>query len=124
MASTVSTMARRSQLLAGGALFLAFAGALPVCAQAPGTTTGSTAQPAAGAQAQGPADPAATPSTAEPPSEDIVVTGSRIVRSGFSAPTPVTVLGAERVQQRAITNVADALNELPSFRPLVTPATQ
>lgn len=55
---------------------------------------------------------------------DIVVTGSRIARSGFNAPTPVTVVGEERLAQRAITNVGDALNELPSFRPLVTPATQ
>jgi outer membrane receptor protein involved in Fe transport len=54
----------------------------------------------------------------------IVVTGSRIVRDGTQAPTPVTVVSAERLEQRAITNVGEALNELPSFRPLVTPATQ
>ncbi|MCW6531938.1 TonB-dependent receptor [Sphingomonas sp. MMSM20] len=56
--------------------------------------------------------------------QEVVVTGSRIVRSGFSAPTPVTVVGEERLEQRAITNVGDALNELPSFRALQTPATQ
>ncbi|WP_294291765.1 TonB-dependent receptor [uncultured Sphingomonas sp.] len=55
---------------------------------------------------------------------DVIVTGSRIARSGFTAPTPVTVVGEERLEQRAITNVGEALNELPSFRPLVTPATQ
>ena len=60
----------------------------------------------------------------QPTMQDIVVTGSRIARSGFDAPTPVSVVGQERLQQRAITNVGDALNELPSFRPLVTPATQ
>ncbi len=54
----------------------------------------------------------------------IVVTGSRVARDGSRAPTPVTVVTAERLEQRAITNVGEALNELPSFRPLVTPATQ
>lgn len=47
---------------------------------------------------------------------DIVVTGSRISRSGFSAPTPTTVLGMEDMERAAVTNVADLLNQLPSFR--------
>ncbi|MET0292846.1 MAG: TonB-dependent receptor plug domain-containing protein, partial [Steroidobacteraceae bacterium] len=55
---------------------------------------------------------------------EVVITGSRIARDGFAAPTPVTVIGQERLEQRGFTNVADALNELPSFRALVTPATQ
>ncbi|MEJ0039717.1 MAG: TonB-dependent receptor [Gammaproteobacteria bacterium] len=56
--------------------------------------------------------------------QEIVVTGSRIQRpNGFSAPTPVTVVGAERLEQRAITNIGDALNELPSFRASTNPAT-
>jgi outer membrane receptor protein involved in Fe transport len=54
----------------------------------------------------------------------IVVTGSRIQRDGAEAPSPVTVVGEELFAQRASTNVADALNELPAFRPLVSPATQ
>ncbi len=54
----------------------------------------------------------------------IVVTGSRISRDGTNAPTPVTVIGSDLLDQRASTNVADTLNELPLFRPLVTPATQ
>ena len=54
----------------------------------------------------------------------IYVTGSRIQRDGAEAPTPLTVIGAELLEQRASTNVADTLNELPLFRPLVTPATQ
>lgn len=55
---------------------------------------------------------------------EVVVTGSRIVRDGFAAPTPVTVVGAERMEQRAISNVGELLNELPSFRASTTPATQ
>jgi outer membrane receptor protein involved in Fe transport len=54
--------------------------------------------------------------------EMIVVTGSRIARSGFTAPSPVTVVGEERMQALAITNVADGLNQLPSFRASASPA--
>lgn len=46
----------------------------------------------------------------------IVVTGSRLSASGFSQPTPVTVIGAELVQQRASSNLAETLTELPAFR--------
>ena len=79
------------------------------------------------AAAQEPAGPAPAAAATDAPGASagaIVVTGSRIARSGFTAPTPVTVVGQERLEQRAITNVGDALNELPSFRPLVTPLTQ
>ena len=51
------------------------------------------------------------PPAAEDALEEITVTGSRIQRpSGFTTPTPVTVVGAERLEQRAITNIGDALN--------------
>jgi len=53
----------------------------------------------------------------------IVVTGSRIARSGFDQPTPVTVLGADQIERQAATNVAQVLNDLPSFRPQATPTT-
>jgi len=55
--------------------------------------------------------------------EAIVVTGSRIARSGFDQPTPVTVLGSEQIQRQAATNIAQSLNDLPSFRPQATPTT-
>ncbi len=54
--------------------------------------------------------------------EPIVVTGSRI-RSNFDRPTPVSMLNAERLDDRGITNVGDALNELPAFRASEGPAT-
>lgn len=53
---------------------------------------------------------------------DIVVTGSRVARSGFSAPTPTTIIGSELMEQRGSTNVATMLNEIPSFRGTVNPA--
>jgi outer membrane receptor protein involved in Fe transport len=55
---------------------------------------------------------------------EIVVTGSHITSSDFTTPTPVTVVGQERLEALGITNVADALNQMPSFRALITPATQ
>ncbi|OYX33375.1 MAG: hypothetical protein B7Y99_07395, partial [Caulobacterales bacterium 32-69-10] len=55
--------------------------------------------------------------------EQIVVTGSRL-SSGFSSPTPVTVVGIDALQKRSPATIADALNELPSFRASFTPSTQ
>jgi outer membrane receptor protein involved in Fe transport len=55
--------------------------------------------------------------------QEIIVTGSRIARSGFDQPTPVTVMGADQIQRQAATNVAQVLNDLPSFRPQATPST-
>ncbi|MFB0613721.1 TonB-dependent receptor domain-containing protein [Aurantiacibacter poecillastricola] len=54
--------------------------------------------------------------------ETIVVTGSRI-RSSFDQPTPVTMLGGERLEERGITNLGDALNELPAFSATQSAAT-
>ncbi len=55
--------------------------------------------------------------------ETIIVTGSRLGRTAFNSPTPVNVLGEERMDDLAITNVADALNQLPAFRPITSPST-
>ena len=51
----------------------------------------------------------------------IVVTGSRLA-TGMSAPTPVSVIGSARLEQRGAANIADALNEIPAFRATNTPA--
>ncbi len=45
--------------------------------------------------------------------EEVVVTGSRVVRDGYEAPTPVTVLGIEDLQTGATANIADAISQLP-----------
>jgi outer membrane receptor protein involved in Fe transport len=48
--------------------------------------------------------------------EDIVVTGTRIVRDGFQAPTPLTVLTEEDIENGSPTNnIADFVNTLPSL---------
>ncbi|MBA2920204.1 TonB-dependent receptor [Sphingomonas sp. MAH-20] len=56
-------------------------------------------------------------------SEDIVVTGTRIVRDGFEAPTPLTVMSLEDIQNSSPTNnVADFVNQLPSLAGSTKPA--
>jgi outer membrane receptor protein involved in Fe transport len=53
--------------------------------------------------------------------QTVTVTGSRIRRPNYDTPEPVTVLGSTYLDERNLTNVADALNELPSVRGSVTP---
>lgn len=55
--------------------------------------------------------------------QTIVVTGSRIARDGSQAPTPVTVVGSDRIEALAVTNVGELLNQLPAFRGTTTPST-
>jgi outer membrane receptor protein involved in Fe transport len=54
---------------------------------------------------------------------DIVVTGSRLGSSGFTAPTPVTVIGEQRIAALANTNLGDVLVKLPAFRNATSPVT-
>jgi len=54
---------------------------------------------------------------------EIVVTGSRVQRAGFDAPTPTTVVGADELTQGARANIGEVLNDLPSFRATTTAAT-
>ncbi len=60
------------------------------------------------------AEPAAAPLA------EVVVTASRVAREGFTAPTPTTVIGPELLEQRAITNMIDIINEQPAFRNTAT----
>ena len=54
--------------------------------------------------------------------KEVVVSGSRVITNGFSAPTPITVLTAEQMQLTAPTSISDAINQLPQFRASYTPA--
>lgn len=56
-------------------------------------------------------------------SDTIVVSGSRIDRAGFIAPSPTTVIGEQTLEDRAAVNVADIINEVPSFRRTNAPET-
>jgi iron complex outermembrane receptor protein len=53
--------------------------------------------------------------------DQVVVTGSRIVRDGYEAPTPVSVLGADELNALNTVNVADAVNVLPAFSGSASP---
>ena len=54
---------------------------------------------------------------------DVVVTGTRVVRDGFQAPTPLTVLTAEEIQNSSPSNnIADFVNQLPSLAGSTRPA--
>jgi iron complex outermembrane recepter protein len=64
---------------------------------------------------------ASTPSEAAGPMQEVVVTGSRIARDGFEAPTPLTVIGAEQIDASAPENLADFVNDLPSVVGSATP---
>ncbi|MBN8831509.1 MAG: TonB-dependent receptor plug domain-containing protein, partial [Sphingomonadales bacterium] len=59
---------------------------------------------------------------AEAPEGEITVTGTRIQRNGYNAPTPLTVLNAEDMAATAPANVADYVNDIPSLVGSVTPA--
>ena len=88
-----------------------------------------TAVPAAAQQAPasaGPEDRAAPAESNADGSADgqaIIVTGSRLARSTFDTPSPVTVLGAEEFDRLQITNVGEGVAELPAFRPSNNPST-
>ena len=69
---------------------------------------------AGSAQAQQPAQQSADV-------EEVIVTGTRIVRDGYQAPTPVSVIGIEQMQNQATSNLADYVNTLPSLAGSATP---
>ena len=54
---------------------------------------------------------------------EIIVTGSRVARDGFKAPTPVLVLTREEIQTSSPSNnLADFVNELPALAGSTRPA--
>ncbi len=58
---------------------------------------------------------AQTQSAQAPTLDEIVVTGSRVIRDGYEAPTPVSVLGADELNAMNDANIADSVNKLPAF---------
>lgn len=99
---------KRVRILKGSAAIVSIVMAMTVA------TTGARAQDQAAQEPQAEEQAAA--------SADIVVTGSRITRGGFTAPTPVTAIGRDRLETAAATNVGDLLSQLPSFRATTSPS--
>ncbi|MEH3038276.1 MAG: TonB-dependent receptor [Sphingomonas adhaesiva] len=111
--------------IAVSALAMSVALATPAVAQ--------TQQPPIGAATPDPAaEPAGVPQPAAPVAEtaqeqapanaaDIIVTGSRVKRNGYKAPTPETVVSAQDLASNAPANVADFVNDLPQLAGSATP---
>jgi iron complex outermembrane receptor protein len=76
------------------------------------TSAFATIMSAGVAQAQ--TAPAATPDTSVV--TEIVVTGTRIRSTGFSAPTPTQVLGEADIERAAQPNIFTAITQLPSLQ--------
>ncbi|WP_326523876.1 TonB-dependent receptor plug domain-containing protein [Sphingomonas sp.] len=71
---------------------------------------------ASGAQAQSGATNAADAAETAPSAEQtIIVTGSRITRDGYQAPTPVTVAVADDLLKGSPASIPEGLNKLPQF---------
>lgn len=49
--------------------------------------------------------------------EEVVVTGSRIARSTFQTPTPVTAITEKQLEAKAATSVIELLRDIPALRP-------
>lgn len=97
-------------ILVSGTALAAMAGTAPAWAQteATGSALPQTEQDAAQRDAGG---------------DEVVVTGSRVIRDGFQAPTPLTVLTQEDIQNTSPSNnIADFVNQLPQLAGSTKPA--
>lgn len=98
-----------------GALAIAFALLAPAGARAQATTSPQGAPPPdQTVPDNGSADPAGAAD--RDGGNDIVVTGSRTITDGSSAPTPVTVVGDEELVATNPRNIAEGIASLPAFR--------
>jgi outer membrane receptor protein involved in Fe transport len=101
---------RHSTLTSIAALVVMAGLATPAAAQTDTTTDDPAAETATASEQT--ADPGADPAT----TGDIMVTGTRIVRDGYQAPTPLTVLTRDEIENTSPSNnIADFVNQLPSL---------
>jgi outer membrane receptor protein involved in Fe transport len=84
--------------------------------------TSTASQHALAAEAAAEQLAAAAPAEA-PAVDEIVVTGSRVVRDGYEAPTPVSVIGVQEIEDAATANIADFVNTLPALVGNTSPQT-
>ncbi|NLR70613.1 TonB-dependent receptor [Novosphingobium sp. ERN07] len=66
--------------------------------------------------------PVDEPLLEDAPGDQITVTGSRIVRDGYDAPTPVSVVSTKELKSEAPANISDFVNTLPAVRGSTTAA--
>ena len=89
----------------------------PAAANAPSRETALDGHPAAPA----PQEAAPAPTESGGAMSEIVVTGTRVSRLGYTAPTPTTVIGAAQIQSAAPASLADYVNQLPALVGSTTP---
>jgi iron complex outermembrane receptor protein len=74
----------------------------------------AVAVPATAQDAPAPAEAQPAPSSPDASSDnEIIVTGSRVGRSTFETPNPITVLDSEDVENLGLVNVAEVVKQLP-----------
>ena len=78
-------------------------------------TTMATAAVAFAGQTSAWAQSASQKAEAAPAVEEVVVTGSRIVREGYEAPTPLTVVGTDQLEKSATNSLMGFLSTLPAL---------
>src|SRR5690349_1504378 len=54
------------------------------------------------------------------PSEEIIVTGSRVSRSGFDSSQPLTTIDSQQIENLGLVNVGDVVRTLPQNTPFFT----
>jgi len=89
----------------------------------PAGDEGASIGTADGAADQQPAGPTTPGAASGSRGGEIVVTGSRVISDGFSAPTPVTVVTGEQLLTSTPTTIGEALNKLPQFANSIRPST-
>ena len=67
-------------------------------------------------------DPTTSVDEVKVPVEEVIITGSRIAREGYEAPTPLIVIGAEQFEKSADFNLITFLNTMPVIIGSATPA--
>jgi outer membrane receptor protein involved in Fe transport len=116
-------MSLKQALAAGGSGFVMAAAMLSTSvASAQTVPSNATQNESAPATIAAPSNPDAS-TTGAAQQADVIVTGSRISRLGFDAPTPTTVVGDVELRQGARPNIGQVLDDLPQFRGTTTPQT-
>ena len=67
----------------------------------------------AGAAVDAPAESSSAAAAAS--LDEVVVMGSRVARSSFDMPTPVTVVSSSQIQQSGFNNIVDLLTQMPAM---------
>jgi len=76
----------------------------------------AAAQTAPAPQETDAAVPVASSADQDAQQGEIIVTGTRILSSGFTAPTPTTVIGEDQIAQNAQPNLFNTIAQLPSLQ--------